>query len=255
MDIKILHKLTHLLNNKNKPIFNNFYYIYQDDGFSDRFVKAIILKKIKAGKKVVVVSDDIPWGHTADNLPDFAVLGSGDDLCSVSKEDGVELLIINSFEDEKLSPILSQDVTIVWNCAFSKKYRNASRSIKDKILARLPSSSDVFTDYSCYLFSEDENITPLREFLKEAAPFFDGILCCPYFRVLETKYGFSKEGIDLSFRENSVKYPAGINSIHKPANLKRKIVFSIISNKLHEFIFDSSIRDDYEKLAELVTTE
>lgn len=255
METNLLNKLSHLFTSQKNILLNNFYYVYQDDGFSDRFVKAIILKKIKAGNKVVVVSDDFPWGYSAEKLPDFAVLGSGDDLCSVSKEEGVELLIVSSFENIELQALLEKDVSIVWNCAFSEKYNKATQATKDKILARLPKATDVFTDYACHLSGKEDNTSALQVFLKDAAPFFDGILCCPYFKVFETRNGFSKETINLSFREGNVKYPASINSIHKPAKLKRKIVFSVISYKINDFIFDSSIRDDYEKLAELVAIE
>lgn len=257
---------------------NYFYYLYQDDGFTDRIVKGLILKQLQQKNKVIVVTDDYPWGFSRENPPDYAVLGSGDDLCSISGTEGVELLFTDSFEDDNIQKVLDSDACIVWNCPFSKFYVLSSPATQSKILARASKQIDIFTDPYGYIDNQEQS--PMEQFLRDAGPVFDGIFCSSYYRISHSGSQLKpfKEG--LSFKKESVIQPYEINPEHgtplisknteKRVNLLkklfssaaepvaqvkneplRKVTFYVVNSDINKFTFNFNVRDDYEKLAQL----
>ena len=227
---------------------NYFYYLYQDDGFTDRIVKALILKKIQQKNKVIVVSDEFPWGFSPTNPPDYTVLGSGDDLCSISKLEGVELIFTDSIEDESIQNILDSDACIVWNCAFSRFYVQSSPATKAKILIRASKQIDIFSDPYGYI--DDREQSPMEQFLIDAGPVFDGIFCASYYRMSATNFQLKSFKNSLVFKTGTLTDPQKISSDYKDKN-SRKVTFYVVNKFINEFTFNHGIRDDYERLAQL----
>lgn len=256
---------------------NYFYYLYQDDGFTDRIVKGLILKQLQQKNKVIVVTDDYPWGFSRENPPDYAVLGSGDDLCSISVSEGVELIFTDSFEDDNIQKILDSDACIVWNCPFSKFYVQSTSATQSKILIRASKQADIFTDPYGYIDTLEKS--PMEQFLRDAGPVFDGIFCASYYRISHSGSQLQPFKDVLSFKKDSLIQPCEINPEHgtpsiskdteKQVNLLkklffaaepvvqvkdeplRKVTFYVVNSDINKFTFNLNIRDDYEKLAQL----